>query len=184
MNEREHPSPQTPPWDGCTSWRRGLHNGVLKAHPAVKINSYPSIFSGRSGKRNFAENKERERNKMVVIFLARVITDAAAWKKEGTNMAQDEKTKGRKKRSTKMLVVFSCFWRIGTLKYLDIYPKKRRKIWKNSRCCGNKRLMGGTKNNSWHEKKVQKRFSQNEKFNFVSLAAAMREGITNERGQR
>lgn len=75
------------------------------------------------------KDKEREKEKkMVGFFLARVITDAAAWKKEGTNMAQDEKTKGRKKRSTKMLVVFSCFWRIGTLKYLDIYPKKRRKI--------------------------------------------------------
>lgn len=80
--------------------------------------------------RVFAENRERERKKKKwLLFLARGITDAAAWKKEGyTDMAQDEKTKGRKKRSTKMLVVFSCFWRIGTLKYLDIYPKKRRKI--------------------------------------------------------
>lgn len=131
------------------------------------------------------EQRDRGRKKKRFLFLARGITDAAAWKKEGcTDMAQDEKTKGRKKRSTKMLVVFSCFWRLGTLKYLDIYPKKRRKIWKTVDAEETKRLMGGRKNNSWHEKKksVSETLLSKWKINSVSLAAAMREDITKKGG--
>lgn len=147
MNEREHLSPQTPPWNGCTSWRRGLHNGVLKAHPAVKINSYPSIFNGRSGKRNFAgqRQRERERKKNGWVFFGTGDHRCSRLEKGRDEHGTRRKNEGKKKAKYKNARCIFMFLANRHIKVFRYISKKEKKNMKNSRCCGNKRLMGERK---------------------------------------